>query len=200
MKHDNHIEINKIKGYIYIDEFVKYHKKRIKILKHLLNKYRDKKLINSIVILGLESLAKLKYPKEKSSKTRFIKLLSKVISKKEAYRFYVFYRCPYIHVGMPDPFLDYEDDDNKSLMGMSEKDTDVSIVGSVDYPPKTLISVYEGLIYYIEDFFNKKGNFHRTLEFDVYRIPKEEKRMEKERKKRLKKFKSVNNLKGLRVG
>ena len=189
---DNDIEVKKVKGFVYIENFIRYHKKRVKILKKLLKTYKDKKLITSIIMLSLESLAKSRYPKEKSSKIRFIKLLSKVMKKKEAYRFYCFLRCPYIHTGLPDPFLDYENDDNESLMGMSWKDTNISIMGSVDYPPKTLIFFYEGLVYYLEDFLNKKGTIHRILEFEVYRIPKEEEKMLREREKRMKKFKRTS--------
>jgi len=156
-------KIENIKSYIYLEDFIKEHKKRLRTIKQINKKYQEKKLTFQLCILGIEGLAKYYRPNLKS-KERFIILLSKVMRKKDAEEFYTLFRCSYIHVGFPNPILDWEDDDNLNLAGMSWKDVDKVFPGAnVDYPRETIISIYEELIYGIEDYFKKKGIKYRIF-------------------------------------
>ena len=157
-----------LKIIIEINEFIKYHKRRIKILKKILQETNDRRLILQISILGLESLARLRYPND-NSKSRFIKLLSYEISKKDAREFYEFYRCPLVHGGFLSPFDMSEawEDEDIAFGCLHEKYIDVGtdIFSNTNYPPKTLIIIYEELLYYLEDYFKKRGTKSRFLRY-----------------------------------
>ncbi len=195
-KKDKHMELNQIKSYVDIEEFIKYHRKRIKILKEILKKYDDRRLVTSVVIICLESLAKFRYPQDDSSK-RFIKLFSKIINRTEAKRFYQFYRCPYVHEGFPNPFTDFLENDNLPLMGTCKKDLMISTTGMMGFPVKTLITIYEELVDYVDDYFVKKGTVYRILESRVYSNSKYEETCLKEMQKRIKDSISKTNLRRL---
>lgn len=162
--------LEKIKSVVYLKDFIIAHKKRLKMIKEIDKKYHDRKIIFQLSILGIESLAKYYKPKihkkdsNRGTKKRFILLLSKSMKRKEAEEFYTLFRNSYIHVGFPNPFLDWEDEDNLNLGGIYEKDVSRIFPGAnIDYPKETIISIYEELIYFIESYFKKKGVKYRIF-------------------------------------
>lgn len=196
---DNEKEEKTMKAIVNIKRFLLFHKKRIAILKKLSKNVNDDRLIYQVSILGLESLARVLYPNEKKvngfrdTKSGFIKILSKVMKRKEAIRFYDFCRNQIIHEGFLTPFsiLELWGDGNIGFLETYSKYVDIDAYGFLDYPPETLLGIYEELIYYVESIFKKKGVKSRVLLVKIYNIPKEkikiEKMVEKRRKQRLKK-------------
>lgn len=140
-----------------IEKFVLFHKNRISLLKDFASKKSHGRLIFQISFLGFESLAKLLFLNEASSKVRFISLLSipnHGITKDEAIKLYEDWRCSLIHQGfIADPWT--------TLEGWSEYDiaflsyTENKLRSSTEYPPESMIAIYEGRIEYLEDFFKK---------------------------------------------
>lgn len=176
---------SKIKAIVNIKNFLLFHKKRVRLLKKLLKENNDDRLIFQVSILGLESLARVLYPKE-NAKSRFIKLLSKEMERKEAIRLYEFCRNPLVHEGFLSPFsfLELWDERNIGFISTYEKYLDVDMMGFVDYPPETPLIIYEELIYYVENFFKKRNIKRRTLEgVKVYGIPKERNKLKRRLKK-----------------
>lgn len=151
-----------IKHYVYLRDFIREHKKRLIILKDINYRYNNRKIIFQLSILGIESLARYYKPNEKNPNKRVRLLLSKVLGKKEAGEFYELFRNSYIHDGFTNPFLDWEDYDNSGVGGLSEKDVD-NFDSGVDYPKETIMGIYEYLVNYINDYFNKKKIGYRII-------------------------------------
>lgn len=154
----------KIKVIVDLKNFLKFHRRRIRITKKLLKEGGDGRLVSQISILGLESLARVIYPNE-TSKTRFVRLLSKEMRRKDAIRFYSFLRCPLVHEGFlaPHSMLECWEDENIAFLYTYNKYVDVDIGGSVDYPPETLLIIYEDLVYFAKDFFKRRKIKNRIL-------------------------------------
>jgi hypothetical protein len=185
----------KINSFVYLIDFINEHKKRLRLIKQIDKKYPDKKIIFQLCILGIESLAKYYKPqadarekhllkerkKERQNKQRknsewksesedgwrFILLTSKIMKKTEAEEFYKLFRCSYVHVGFPNPLLDFEDYDNCNLAKMSWKDTNKAGF-NFDCSKEDVIFLYKNLICWIEDYFKKKGIKYRIFkEVDI---------------------------------
>jgi len=144
-----------VRNYVYLKDFIKEHKIRLRILKDINKRYRNRKITFQLSILGIESLAKYYKPSEKSPSKRVKLLLSKLMGRKESKEFYELFRNCYVHDGFTNPILDWEDYDNRGIGGMSEKDVNKFGV-NVDYPRGTVIAIYEELIKYIEQALKDK--------------------------------------------
>lgn len=129
-------------------KFILFHKKRVSLLKRLSDEGNWGRLIYQIFFLGVESLAKIMYPKNDIGE-RFILFLSKRIGKKDAEEMWYFWRNPLTHRG----FLEHwtpletwgEDDIDFIIYPMDE------IFGGWQFDPKTVHHIYDGLI---DDFEN----------------------------------------------
>jgi len=141
-----------------IEKFVRFHKDRITLLKEFRDKKIHGRLIFQISFLGFESLAKLLYLKEPNSKNRFISLLSIShvgIEKYKAEELYNFWRNSLIHQGFisyPWTILEGWDEDDTSFLSFPD-----GLKSSVEYPPGSIIAIYESLTKYLEDYFKEKG-------------------------------------------
>jgi len=137
---------------INIEKFVLFHRRRISLLKNLLEEKAHGRLIYQISFLGIESLARLLYPKEKS-KNRFIKLLSKAVNKNEATELYNFWRCPLTHEGfITDLWTTLEAWGDEDMEFIDFPKTNL-IKSGKEYPPRSMISIYEDLISHLESYF-----------------------------------------------
>ena len=149
---------------INIEKFVQFHKSRIVLLNDLLNNKAHGRLIFQIAFLGFESLAKLLYPKESDSGNRFISLLSvpnRGIDKKTAMELYI-WRNALIHEGFiasPWTTLEAWNEDDVSFLSYPEN----KLRSSVEYPPGSIISIYENLIEHLEEAFKKSNT--KEIEF-----------------------------------
>jgi len=147
-----------------IEKFVLFHRKRISLLKKLSEEKTHGRLIFQISFLGFESLARVMYSEEKSSEKRFINLLSETLKKDEATILYKKWRCPLIHEGFISPFYTtletWEDEDMKFLFFPKIN----SIRASVEYPPESIIAMYEHLINYLEEHFKKTNTKRKILD------------------------------------
>lgn len=139
---------------INIEKFILFHKGRISLLKNIEEEIHGK-LIFQICFLGFESLAKVIYSEENSSKKRFIDLLSKTIKEDEATHLYNFWRNPLVHEGfIINHWTILEAWGNKDTEYISFPKTN-SIRSSVEYPPGSIIAMYENLINHLEEHFKK---------------------------------------------
>ncbi len=153
---------NEIK--IDIEKFVSFHKGRVSLLKEFLEKKIHGRLIFQISFLGFESLAKLLYPEEPDSGKRFISLLSLPhigVGNNEATKLYSFWRNSLIHQGfIANPWT--------TLEGWNEDDIAFLIFpdglkSSVEYPPGSIIALYEILIDYFDEYFKKTNTKNLLL-------------------------------------
>jgi len=138
-----------------IEKFVLFHGKRIDLLKKFLKERTHGRLIYQISFLGFESLARVIYSEEGSSEKRFIDLLSETISRDEATNLYKKWRCPLIHEGFVSPLwttLETWGDEDMEFISFPETN---SIRSFVEYPPGSIMAMYEHLIDYFEKFFRK---------------------------------------------
>ncbi len=141
-----------------IEKFILFHKDRISLLKELVKEKRHGRLIFQISFLGFESLAYLLFPNLKS-KERFIKLLStpnRGINEKEATELYEFWRNPLVHQGFiafPYTCLENWGDDDTTFLKYHEN----KMRSSGEYPPESIIAIYENLTDYTETFFRKEN-------------------------------------------
>ena len=143
---------------INIKKFILFHKRRINLLRKLLKEKIHGRLIYQISFLGIESLAKLLYPKEKSSEKRFLELLSTTIGKTDAIQMYKFWRCPLTHEGyITDLWTTLEAWGDEDLAFIDFPKTDKIRSGS-EYPPGSIIEIYNNLIDYSEDTIKVKAN------------------------------------------
>ena len=134
-----------------IEKFVLFHKNRISLLKDFASKKSYGRLIFQISFLGFESLAKLLFLNETSPKARFISLLSipnNGISKNEAAKLWICWRCSLIHQGLETwneygiSFLSYPENKLRS---------------STEYPPESIIVIYENLAQYFDNYFKNQN-------------------------------------------
>jgi hypothetical protein len=138
-----------------VEKFVSFHRGRVSLLKDFRDKKIQGRLIFQISFLGFESLARLLYQNEKSPGKRFIKLLSIKIGENEASELYTFWRNSLIHQGfIADPWTTLEgwDEDDVAFLSFP-----LGLKSSVEYPPGSIIAIYENLIDYFEDYFKKAG-------------------------------------------
>lgn len=144
-----------------IEKFVLFHKKRISLLKGFVENKIHGRLVFQISFLGIESLAGLLYSKEKSSKKRFILLLSESIGENEATKLYNLWRCPLTHEGfITNPFTTLEGWNEDDIQFLSYPD---SFKSSVEYPPGSIAAMYETLIDYFDKFFKKINKKEITI-------------------------------------
>lgn len=140
-----------------IEKFVFFHKGRISLLKEFLQKKTHGRLIFQISFLGIESLARLLYQEDKSPRSRFVKLLSlknRGIEEKEAKKLYDYWRNSLIHNGFikyPWTTLEGWNEDDMTFLSFPD-----GFKSSVEYPPGSIISIYEDLINYFKDYFKKQ--------------------------------------------
>ena len=136
-----------------VEKFVSFHKGRVSLLKEFVKNKIHGRLVYQISFLGVESLAGLLYSKEKNSKKRFILLLSKAIGEDEATKLYNLWRCPLTHEGfITNPFTTLEGWNEDDIQFLSYPD---GFKSSVEYPPGSIVAMYENLINYFYDFFKK---------------------------------------------
>jgi len=147
-----------------IDKFVLFHKNRVLLLKEFAEKKIHGRLIFQISFLGFESLAKLLYPKMKSG-DRFIELLSLPnmgIQREEATILYNNWRNSLIHQGfIADPWTTLEAWSEYDIAFLSYPEN--KLRSSTEYPPESIIAIYDNLIDYLQDFFKKTN----TKELEV---------------------------------
>ena len=141
---------------VIVEKFISFHKGRVSLLKGFAEKKVHGRLIYQVSFLGFESLAKLLYQDESNSGKRFVSLLSlpKIgIGKEEVEKLYSFWRNSLIHQGfIAAPWT--------TLEGWDEEDTSFLIFpdglkSSVEFPPGSIIAIYETLIEYFENYFKK---------------------------------------------
>src|SRR3989344_7429417 len=139
-----------------IDKFVLFHKNRVLLLKEFAEKKIHGRLIFQISFLGFESLAKLLYPKMKSGE-RFIELLSLPnmgIRKEEATLLYNNWRNSLIHQGfIADPWTTLEGWSEYDIAFLSYPEN--KLRSSTEFPPESIIAIYDNLIDYLQDHFKK---------------------------------------------
>ena len=141
-----------------IKKFVTFHKKRIVLLKKFLQEKIQGRLIYQISFLGFESLARILYQEEKDPKKRFIQLLSiknRGISEKEAENLYKYWRCSLIHNGFIKSLwttLESWNEDDESFLIFPNK-----FHSFTEFPPGSIVSIYESLINYFDNFFQNKN-------------------------------------------
>jgi hypothetical protein len=181
-------------GYIQLYYFFKEQKRRLKILKKILEEFKDIRLAHSICMIGFESLAKIRYPETKSSEKRVLKLLkSHMNNKEEAKIFYKIYRCEYIHQGfINNGYMEDIEEISKTIVYSDIEDREL-IPGVTEYTIGTIIEIYKELIGETEKYFKNKEIKERKIKFSVFRIPKfehreETKRLKRINERRLKKF------------
>ena len=141
-----------------IEKFVSFHRERVSLLKEFRDKKIHGRLIFQVSFLGFESLAKLLYQEESNSGKRFISLLSLPhigIGKKEATELYNLWRNSLIHQGfITSPWTTLEGWDEYDISFLSFPN---GLKSSVEFPPGSIIAIYENLIYYFDDYFKKKS-------------------------------------------
>lgn len=136
-----------------VEKFVLFHKGRISLLKEFVKNKLHGRLVYQISFLGVESLAGLLYSKEKNSKKRFISLLSKDIGENEATKLYNLWRCPLTHEGfITNPFTTLEGWNEDDVQFLSYPD---GLKSSVEFPPGSIMAMYENLIDYFDESFKK---------------------------------------------
>jgi|GEM_PF-3132966 len=163
-----------IRGYVSIKNLLNYHKRCLGILKFIKNK--EPRLAMSICLINFESLAKVIYPRKESSSKRFILLLSKIMSKKEAKDIYHFYRIELVHGGTLNPLYDnIEDMEDAEEMGNKENIVffDKKSIDTLSdlpyYPLKTFIIIYKELVEYVQKYFKRKKLKSRIIYYYTYK-------------------------------
>ncbi|MEK6888994.1 MAG: hypothetical protein AABW80_02695 [Nanoarchaeota archaeon] len=140
-----------------IDKFVQFHKNRIGLLDEFAKNKVHGRLIFQITFLGLESLARLLYPKENSPKTRFVELLSLPnmgFRKEEATQLYKDWRNSLIHQGfIASPWNTLEMWEEYDICFLEYPEN--KLRSSTELPPESMIAVYKSRIEYLENFFKK---------------------------------------------
>ncbi len=142
-----------------IEKFILFHKNRISLLKEFAKNKSHGRLIFQICFLGFESLARILYLEEKWSRKRFISLLSLPnlgVTKEEAEILYEYWRCSLTHQGFIDaPWNTLEMWGEYDIIFLSYSENKLRF--STEYPPESMISIYENRIQYLDDFFKKKN-------------------------------------------
>ncbi len=135
-----------------ITKFVEFHKDRVSLLKSFAEKKAHGRLIYQVCFLGFESLANLLFQDERDSGKRFIALLSKTISKNDAVELYSFWRNSLFHEGfIVYPFTTLESWDDYDIGFLSYPEE--TFRGGSEYPPESVIAMYEHLINYFQQVF-----------------------------------------------
>ena len=142
-----------------IEKFVLFHKNRVSLLKEFAKSKSHGRLIFQISFLGFESLARILYPKESLVGKRFISLLSLPnvgVGEKEAAHLYDYWRNSLIHEGfIAYPWTTLEMWGEYDIVFLSYPEN--KLRSSTEYPPESIIAIYENLIQYLDDFFKKKN-------------------------------------------
>lgn len=142
-----------------VEKFVLFHKNRVSLLKEFAKSKSHGRLIFQISFLGFESLARILYPKEESSKKRFISLLSLPnlgVGKEKAENLYTDWRCSLTHQGfIATPWNTLEMWGEYDIVFLSYLEN--KLRSSTEYPPESIIAIYEDRIKYLEDLFKKKN-------------------------------------------
>ncbi len=144
-----------------IKKFIEFHRGRIKLLKKFDDEKIPKKIIYQLSLLGIESLAKIRYYNDNlRSSIRFKSLLSTKIGGEEAERYYKLWRCPLIHVGYVVEWNTLEWDDNDiSFIEFPN----IGVRSGSEYPSGSIVAIYNNLISVIEEYFNEKNLKHIEL-------------------------------------
>jgi len=147
-----------------IEKFVSFHKNRVSLLKEFVKDKKHGRLIFQISFLGFESLAKVLYPNMRS-KNRCIELLSLPnmgIRKDEATKLYEDWRCSLVHQGfISEPWNTLENWEEYDIAFLSYPEN--KLRSSTEYPPESIIAVYQSRIKYLDEYFKNKGI--KELEF-----------------------------------
>ena len=141
--------------FVILRKFVKFHKDRVKLLKGFAEKKIHGRLIYQVCFLGFESLAKVLYKDERSSKKRFIKLVSIADGEKKATHLYDIWRNALFHqgfIGIPWNTLENWEEYDVSFIRYSEN----KMRSSVEYPPESMIAIYDNLIDHLDENFKKQ--------------------------------------------
>jgi hypothetical protein len=151
---------------VHIGKFVSFHNNRISLLKEFASKKSHGRLIFQISFLGFESLAKLLFPENDSAK-RFISLLTIPnigIDRKKADELYK-WRCSLFHQGfIYDPWTTLEGWSEYDIAFLSYPEN--KFRSSTEFPPESIIILYENLIQYVDEYFKKKHLSQYRIEFD----------------------------------
>ena len=105
------------------------------------------------------------YPRENDSSKRFIELLSTPnvgIERNKATELYNFWRNSLIHQGFiayPWTTLEVWSEYDIAFLSYPEN----KLRSSVEYPPESIIAIYENLIDYLDNFFKKTNT--KKIEF-----------------------------------
>ena len=162
---ENDINNRKEKILADIDKFILFHKNRISLLKDFASKKSHDRLIFQISFLGFESLAKLLFLNETSSKARFISLLyipNHGITRDEATKLYEDWRCSLIHQGfVAEPWNTLENWSEYDITFLSYPEN--KLRAATEYPPESIIAIYESRIEYTEEHFKKTNT--KLVEF-----------------------------------
>ena len=151
-------DINNKKERVFVntDKFVLFHSNRISLLNDFAKNKIHGRLIFQISFLGFESLAKLLYPKENDSGKRFISLLSVPnvgIDTKTADQLYIWRNC-LVHQGFIDiPWSTLENWSEYDIQFLSYPEN--KLRAFTEYPPESIIAIYENLIEYADEYFKK---------------------------------------------
>jgi len=144
-----------------IEKFVLFHKERVSLLREFVKEDVHGKLIFQVSFLGFESLAKLLYLDERDSTKRFIKLLSIEIGEKDA-TLYASWRHALIHQGfIEDPWTTLENWEKEETRFLSYSKNVVR--SSVEYPPGSMVEIYNHLIDYFNNYFKRIGKKEITI-------------------------------------
>ncbi|MAG02324.1 hypothetical protein CMI42_03225 [Candidatus Pacearchaeota archaeon] len=150
--------LKKLKLKVSIAKFLTFHKNRVSLLKELLQKKVHGRLIFQVSFLGFESLGKVLYPKEENSKKRFLDAL-KVINVDDAIILHKYWRNPLTHEGFVSGIwtsLETWGDDDLSFASFIDDSDTNKIRGGVEYPPGSILAMYEGLIRCSENYFKER--------------------------------------------
>lgn len=145
--------MTKEKIHVNIPKFISFHRKRIEMLKEFLDKGRHGRLIIQVSFLGFESLARLLFPDERSSETRFKSLISTPnigVDPNEIERLY-FWRNNLIHQGFISDtytFLEAWDDEDDKFLIFEDKFR----YGS-EYTSESILVMYKNFLDYFEEHF-----------------------------------------------
>ncbi|MDO8467542.1 MAG: hypothetical protein Q7S56_01165 [Nanoarchaeota archaeon] len=152
----NSLEEEKIEVKIDIKKFIIFHKRRVNLLKRLTKESVDGKLIFQISFIGIESLAKVIHSDIRDPGERFNLLLSKTLNNKDRVVSQLYpWRNSLTHQSfILDPWTTLEawSDEEINFVSFPEKK---GIRSSVEYPPESIIEIYDNLIDYLADYFEK---------------------------------------------
>ena len=148
-----------------IEKFVQFHRNRVSLLKGLAKDKSHGKLIYQISFLGFESLAKILYQKDGPGK-RFTSLLTipnMGVDMAKAKELWGLWRHSLFHQGfIAEPWTTLEAWSEYDIAFLSYPENKPR--SSVEYPPESMIAIYETRIDYLEEFFKKTNT--KQIEFN----------------------------------